>query len=137
MATLNQPVHNLSKNDLQDLMVETDSWLTDLNFLSGEIKFYWKVTNNYLKGIDKETTDRVALVQKDLSQLDFTTHRIRAEVLNYREELDLQLREVKSAEGEWVKDLHQELKLKINNLNKAARDFKDDVFDIAEDVYGD
>ncbi|HEY0898213.1 MAG TPA: hypothetical protein VGD90_02720 [Sphingobacteriaceae bacterium] len=137
MATLNQPVHNLSKNDLQDLMVETDNWLTDLNFLSGEIKFYWKVTNNYLKGIDKETTDRVALVQKDLSQLDFTTHRIRAEVLNYREELDLQLREVKSAEGEWVKDLHQELKLKINNLNKAARDFKDDVFDIAEDVYGD
>lgn len=137
MATLNQPVHNLSKNDLQDLMVETDSWLTDLNFLSGEIKFYWKVTNNYLKGIDKETTDRVALVQKDLSQLDFTTHRIRAEVLNYREELDLQLREVKSAEGEWVKDLHQELKLKISNLNKAARDFKDDVFDIAENVYGD
>lgn len=137
MATLNQPVYNLSKNDLQDLMVETDSWLTDLNFLSGEIKFYWKVTNNYLKGIDKETTDRVALVQKDLSQLDFTTHRIRAEVLNYREELDLQLREVKSAEIGGVKDRHQELKLKIMNLNKTARDFKDDVFDIAEDVYGD
>lgn len=137
MATLNQPVHHLSNAELQDLLVETDIWLTDLNFLAGEIKFYWKVTNSYLKDIDKETSDRVAVVQKDLSQLDFTTHRIRAEILNYREELDQQLNRPQVAEGGWSRDRHQELHLKINNLNKAARDFKDDVFDIAEDVYGD
>ena len=137
MATLNQPVHHLNNPDLQDLLVETDTWLTDLNFLSGEIKFYWKVTNSYLKGIDKETTDRVAVVQKNLSQLDFTTHRIRAEILNYREELEQQPGGPHAAVSEWWKDRHQVLQLKVNNLNKAARAFKDDVFDISEDVYGD
>lgn len=139
------PEENLSSRvpdslALQELYGETDSWIADLNFRLQEIRFYGKVTGHYLKSIDPETTDRVNEVQKLLAAIAAHHHNLEAEVLKYRQQLEQRLKDLQAedgAEGNTIRERHERFQTGMHALDREFRELKDDIFDIAEDVFGE
>lgn len=127
---------------LQELCGETDSWIADLNFRLQEIRFYRKITGHYLKSIDRETTDRVNEVQKVLTGLAAHHQNLQAEVLKYRQHLDQQLKDLQAASGNGddrstIRERHERFQTGMHALDREFRELKDNIFDIAEDVFGE
>ncbi len=124
---------------LQQLFEETDDWLGDLSFRSDEIRFYWKVARQYLKSIDPETTDRVESVKKQLARLEAENQALDADVLSYRKHLNQRMKVLNAGGGdqEAVTEMHTDMQTKMHELDGAFRNFKDEVFGIANDVFGE
>ena len=133
---------NLNKKSLQmqfweELHLKADFWLKELDFMADELRFLKEVITNYLKDVNADVVDQIEPVQKLLTELELKRHLFRAEVIDHRDMLKQKLITQSEQEFSEVKLIQESLKEKYNEVNRLNRQFKESLFQIVDDVYGD
>ena len=120
-----------------ELFLRTDDWLSELDYLADEMSFFKKILKSYLQGIDSEITERVEQVQGSLSELERRRRFLRSDIMDHRDELNELMIDKAATNEHDIREKHLELQSRFLELNKYAREFKDELFDITNEVYGE
>jgi hypothetical protein len=118
---------------LRDYLKKANEWLSDLNFLGGELQYFEKILELHFTDIDTRTHEAGA-VKTQLRLLVLTWEFTRAEVINHREALDLLLKDLITLEEDLIRDQHETLQVKIIGLEQSFKMFKTDFFRRTEKV---
>lgn len=114
--------------DLRDYYKKANEWLSDLDFLDGELNFFQKILRLHFSDPADVTALQADEVERQLSRLEMNWQLTRAEAVNHREVLDLLMKDLVSYEEEFVRNQHEALQVKIIGLEQSFKMFKADFF---------
>ena len=123
------------ENSIEYFCLKTDKWLSELDFISNEIRFFKKVVQNYLKKIDGELKEKIDLVKKGIIAIEQKKQLLNSDLVKYREVLD-RPKDLAVIDEKKLEEQLSNLQSKFNELNRDVRELKEDLFRVTEEVYG-
>ena len=128
-------------NEVEELYLATNYWLSSVDFSCEEFHFFKKILKSFRDGSLGGLNAQVVNMQQCLYQLELKRHLLKAEIINYRVLLDLQLKEmILNGDSPSLAGLlaqHQKLHQDFLALSGEVNRFKDELFSISEAVFGD
>ncbi|MGV3508433.1 MAG: hypothetical protein ACO1N7_04025 [Sphingobacteriaceae bacterium] len=126
--------HSNEKNDLITLYLKVNDWVSDLDFLEDESKFFKKVIAKYLLTVNASENRRIKQVQMQLYKLEEAKSLLNDELLNLRHLLDRQIKRFTKEQDDKIRDLDKALEFKISQLNDSFRTFKLALYKITQQL---
>lgn len=136
MSTRIHPIEKLGNINLADYYSRANDWLNDLDFLEDELRFFKKILKLHFSNTVEATAVQIELVERQLAKLELNKQVIRAELNNYREMLDLLIKNMITQDEDFLREQHRTLELRINLLNQSYQTFKNELFHVTEDLMG-
>ena len=136
MSTRIYPLEKLGDINLADYYSRANEWLNDLDFLEDELRFFKKILKLHFSNTVEATAVQIELVERQLAKLELNKHVIKAELNNYREMLDLLIKNMITQDEDFLREQHRTLELRIHLLNQSYQSFKNELFHVTEDLMG-
>ena len=109
------------ENSIEYFCLKTDKWLSELDFISNEIRFFKKVVQNYLKKIDGELKEKIDLVKKGIIAIEQKKQLLNSDLVKYREVLD-RPKDLAVIDEKKLEEQLSNLQSKFNELNRDVRE---------------
>jgi hypothetical protein len=125
---INPQTSYLLQADLASLHVESQSWLSEIEFWEDELAFFYTLLHSKLSR-QAYPTEEIATLDKLLVSINsdkLTT--IKDEALNHERSLALVMKSTSLSEEDTYRDMHRQLSIKMIDVHKAIKDFKKEVY---------
>ena len=125
---INPQTSYLLQADLASLHVESQSWLSEIEFWEDELAFFYILLHSKLSR-QAYPLEEIATLDKLLVHINsdkLTT--IKDQALNHERSLALIMKSTSLQEEENYRDIHRQLSIKMIDVHAAIKNFKKEVY---------
>jgi hypothetical protein len=125
---INPQTSYLLQADLASLHVESQSWLSEIEFWEDELAFFYTLLHSKLSR-QAYPTDEIANLDKLLVSINSDTlGTMKEQALNHERFLALVMQTTSMQEESNYRDVHQQLRVKMIDVHAAIKNFKKEVY---------
>jgi phosphoribosyl-dephospho-CoA transferase len=125
---INPQTSYLLQADLASLHVESQSWLSEIEFWEDELAFFYTLLHSKLSRQAYPTEEIASLDKRLVSINSDMLGTIKEQALNHERFLALVMQTTSMQEESNYRDVHQQLRVKMIDVHAAIKNFKKEVY---------
>jgi hypothetical protein len=134
METINQNTDTTLHNErLSNLYTLNKNWLSEISFLSDEIKFMNDLLDKFFISLIKEEhVNRIQLIKMQLVQLELVKKNIKQDILRHQVNIEEKINNISEKSDGFLELEDERMGDELNDLQKTFKRIKGEIFTISK-----